>query len=78
MAATLAATGVAIVGPSADVLAATPGPAFVQQVSAHVGRVGSLSVTPGAVLGAGDRLVVQVGVWNSAHATTQFGRRCGG
>ena len=31
---------------------------------------GSLSVTPGAVLGAGDRLVVQVGVWNSAHATT--------
>src|SRR5664280_2919605 len=66
---TLALTGVAVVAPSAAV-AATAGPAFVQQVSAHAGGGGSLSVTPTAVLGAGDRLVVQVGVWNSAHATT--------
>src|SRR5664280_1683455 len=67
---TLALTGVAVVAPSAAVLAATAEPAFVQQVSAHAGGGGSLSVTPSAVLGAGDRLVVQVGVWNSAHATT--------
>ena len=72
---TVTATNGVGTGPaSAPSNAVTPStasvPAFVQQVSAHVGRVGSLSVTPSAVLGAGDRLVVQVGVWNSAHATT--------
>jgi hypothetical protein len=72
---TVTATNAVGTGPaSAASNAVTPStasvPAFVQQVSAHVGGVGSLSVTPAAGLGAGDRLVVQVGVWNSAHATT--------
>jgi hypothetical protein len=40
----------------------------VQQVSAR-GHVGSLSVTPGSVVTSGDRMVVEVGVWNSSHAT---------
>jgi hypothetical protein len=40
----------------------------VQQVSAH-GHAGSLAVTPGSAVAAGDRLVVEVGVWNSSGAT---------
>jgi hypothetical protein len=37
-------------------------------VSGH-GRAGSLAVTPGSAVTAGDRMVVEVGVWNSSHAT---------
>ena len=44
-------------------------PSFVQQVSAHKGNVVSLAVTPGSAVSAGDRLVVEVGVWNSSGAT---------
>ena len=44
-------------------------PSFVQQVSAHKGNVASLAVTPGSAVTAGDRLVVEVGVWNSSGAT---------
>jgi hypothetical protein len=43
-------------------------PSFVQQVSVH-GHAGSLGVTPGSAVAAGDRMVVEVGVWNSSHAT---------
>jgi hypothetical protein len=43
-------------------------PSFVQQVSAR-GHAGSLTVTPGSAVISGDRMVVEVGVWNSAHAT---------
>jgi Domain of unknown function (DUF1929)/Fibronectin type III domain len=48
---------------------ATTSPAFVQQVSAH-GHGASLAATPTTNLTAGNRLVVEVGVWNSSGATT--------
>jgi hypothetical protein len=48
--------------------ASAASPSFVQQVSAH-GHAGSLGVTPGSAVTAGDRMVVEVGVWNSSHAT---------
>jgi hypothetical protein len=48
--------------------ASAAGPSFVQQVSAH-GHAGSLAVTPGSAVTAGDRMIVEVGVWNSSHAT---------
>jgi hypothetical protein len=47
----------------------TTSPAFVQQATAHA-HGASLSVTPSANLTSGNRLIVEVGVWNSAHATT--------
>jgi hypothetical protein len=43
-------------------------PSFVQQVSAR-GHAGSLAVTPGSVVTAGDRMVVEVGVWSYSGAT---------
>ena len=43
-------------------------PSFVQQVSAR-GHAGSLTVTPGSVVTAGDRMLVEVGVWNTSGAT---------
>jgi Fibronectin type III domain/Viral BACON domain/PQQ-like domain len=48
---------------------AAPVPAFVQQASAHRPGVASLAVTPAASVTAGDRLVVEVGVWSSHSAT---------
>src|SRR6476646_1752616 len=48
--------------------ASAAGPSFVQQVSAR-GHTGSLAVTPGSAVAAGDRMVVEVGVWNSSGAT---------
>ena len=45
-------------------------PAFVQQVSAHGSGKASIAVTTGANVATGDRLVVEVGVWNSKAATT--------
>ena len=48
---------------------ATTAPAFVQQVSGHAHKVASLAVTPAGSLTAGNRLVVEVGVWSSASAT---------
>ena len=47
-------------------------PVFVQQVSAHspsVTATAGLSVTPKSALTAGNRLVVEVGVWSSSGAT---------
>ena len=43
-------------------------PSFVQQVSGR-GHAGSLAVTPGSAVTTGDRIVVEVGVWSSGHAT---------
>jgi hypothetical protein len=40
----------------------------VQQVSAH-GHAGSLGVIPGSAVTAGDRMVVEVGAWNTSGAT---------
>jgi hypothetical protein len=48
---------------------ATTSPAFVQQVAGHAHDVASLSATPTTALTAGNRLVVEVGVWSSANAT---------
>lgn len=44
-------------------------PAFVQQVSAHQLDVGSVTVTPASAVGAGNRLVVEVGVWSNSSPT---------
>jgi hypothetical protein len=60
--------------PSSASNAVTPSaaavPAFVQQASTHAASASSVSVTPSAPLGTGDRLVVEVGVWSGANATT--------
>jgi len=48
--------------------ASAAGPSFVQQVSGR-GHAGSVTVTPGSAVTSGDRMVVEVGVWSSAHAT---------
>jgi hypothetical protein len=45
-------------------------PCFVQHVESHAGGVTSLAVTPSSPLTAGNRLVVEVGVWSSHNATT--------
>jgi hypothetical protein len=47
--------------------AVTP-PSFVQQASAHTAGKTSLGVTPASAVTAGDRMVVEVGVWNSSHS----------
>jgi hypothetical protein len=49
---------------------ASPPPAFVQQASTHASGVASLAVAPSAPLGAGNRLVVEVGVWGDSGTTT--------
>jgi len=48
---------------------ATTAPAFVQQASGHAHNASSLAVTPPASLAAGNRLVVEVGVWSNAGAS---------
>jgi hypothetical protein len=48
---------------------APPPPAFIQATSAHSGGVTSLSVTPTSTVAAGDRLVVETGVWSAGSAT---------
>lgn len=48
----------------------TASPQFVQQVSGHAHNVTSLVVTPTSTLTSGNRLIVEVGVWSSAQATT--------
>ena len=63
----LAGGAVALGVPAAPALAVTPG--FVQQVSAHGPGKSSLAVTTGTSVATGDRLVVEVGVWNSKAAT---------
>jgi hypothetical protein len=69
---TVSATNAIGTGPaSSPSNAVTPSnavPSFVQQVAAH-GHAGSLAVTPGSVVTAGDRMLVEVGVWNSSGAT---------
>ncbi len=62
-------TGPASTASPAVTPTATTAPAFVQQVSGHAHKVASLAVTPAASLVAGNRLVVEVGVWSSASAT---------
>jgi hypothetical protein len=66
------ATLLAVAAVTAAGLATAPdasaaSPSFVQQVSAH-GHAGSLAVTPGSAVVAGDRMVVEVGVWSSSGA----------
>ena len=60
--------------PSSPSNAVTPSaataPAFIQQASTHVAAASSISVTPSASLGAGNRLVVEVGAWSAGGAKT--------
>ena len=51
--------------------AATSSPAFVQQVSVHSTKVSKVTLTLSANIGAGNRLVVLVGVWSSSGATAK-------
>jgi N,N-dimethylformamidase beta subunit-like, C-terminal/Domain of unknown function (DUF4082)/Fibronectin type III domain/Bacterial Ig domain len=72
---TVTATNAVGSGPASSVSnpvtpSANPPPAFVQQASIHAASVSSLSVTPSKPLGTGNRLVVEVGVWSGAKATT--------
>jgi hypothetical protein len=72
---TVSATNAVGTGPaSAASNAVTPSavatPTFVQQVSTHASGATALSVTSSSPLGNGDRLVVEVGAWNSASAKT--------
>jgi hypothetical protein len=62
-------TGPASVASNAVTPSATMSPAFVQQTSGHAHNVASFAVTPGTNLAAGNRLVIEVGVWSSANAT---------
>ena len=64
----LAGGTVALATAPAASAAATP--AFVQQASAHGSSKSSIAATTGASVATGDRLVVEVGVWNSKSATT--------
>ena len=71
-----AACALALLASGAATLTAAPAagaaviPAFVQQASAHGSSKTSIAVTTGASVAAGDRLVVEVAVWNSKSATT--------
>ena len=72
---TVTATNAAGTGPSstpsnAVTPSAAAAPSFVQQVSKHASAK-TISVIPSSALGAGNRLVVEVGVWNSTNATTK-------
>ena len=63
------ALGAVLAGELTTSLAASAaGPSFVQQVSGR-GHAGSVTVTPGSAVTSGDRMVVEVGVWSSAHVT---------
>jgi Galactose oxidase-like, Early set domain/Fibronectin type III domain/Glyoxal oxidase N-terminus len=71
---TVTATNAVGTGPASEASNAvtptgTSSPAFVQQVSGHAHKVASLAVTPATSLTAGNRLVVEVGVWSNAKAT---------
>ena len=66
----LAGTAAAVTVPVGTAAAAPGAPAFIQQVSAHGSGKSSIAVTTGASVTAGDRLVIEVGTWNSKSATT--------
>ncbi len=56
---------------SASAASAAPAaPAFVQAASAHGSGKSSITVTPGNNVTAGDRLIVEVGIWKASHPTT--------
>ena len=61
------ATTVAVAAPAG---AASSVPTFVQQASAYGSSKSSIAVVPSANVTAGDRLVVEVGVWKASGATT--------
>jgi hypothetical protein len=45
-------------------------PAFVQKATAH-GTGSSMSATPAGSITTGNRLIVEIGIWNSQHATAK-------
>jgi len=48
---------------------ATPVPTFVQQASAHTSGASSLALSLPAQIGAGNRIIVETGVWSGGGAT---------
>src|SRR6185437_8125314 len=46
-------------------------PTFVQAANAHGLNRGSLTVAPSTAITAGNRLIVEVGIWNAGHATAR-------
>jgi hypothetical protein len=62
-------TGPASAPSNAVTPSSTPPPAFVQKVTAHGLNRTSLAVTPAANITAGNRIIVEVGIWNAAHST---------
>jgi hypothetical protein len=64
-------TGPASASSNAVTPNAQPAPAFVQQASRHSGTTSSLAVTLPSNTLAGDRLVVETGIWSSAGATAK-------
>ena len=48
-----------------------PNPTFVQAATAHGLNRGSLTVAPSTAITAGNRIIVEVGIWNAAHATAR-------
>jgi hypothetical protein len=60
---------------SAPSNAITPGavtaPAFVQSTATHATSVSTLSVTPTSPISAGNRIVVETGIWSSGSATAK-------
>ena len=72
---TIGVSAAALAGAAITALATTPAqasgapPSFVQQVTAHHANVASTAVTTASPVAAGDRLVVEVAVWNSKSAT---------
>jgi hypothetical protein len=50
---------------------APPPPAFVQSATAHALNRTSLGVTPASNVTAGNRLIVEVGIWSGASATAR-------
>jgi Galactose oxidase-like, Early set domain/Fibronectin type III domain/Glyoxal oxidase N-terminus len=61
--------------PSSPSNSVTPGavtaPGFVQSAAAHATSVSTLSVTPTSPISAGNRIVVEAGVWSSGSATAK-------
>jgi hypothetical protein len=67
VAASLATLGLTAVIATAQAAAAPP--SFVQQANAHHANVASTAVTLPSAVTSGNRLIVEVGVWNSKSAT---------
>jgi RHS repeat-associated protein len=55
--------------PAAQPTGTTAPPSFVQSATAHATSVASLAVSPTSAITAGNRIIVEVGIWKSTSAT---------